>query len=64
MPRGRGLGGSTIVNGMLYVRANKYDFDSWANNGCEGWSYDEVFPYILKSEGTRIDRYKNSGNGV
>jgi choline dehydrogenase len=49
-PRGRVLGGSSSINGMLYVRGNPADFDGWAQLGCRGWSYDDVLPYFKKSE--------------
>ncbi len=53
MPRGRILGGTSSINGMLYVRGQKQDFDDWAQAGNDGWSYDEVLPYFLKSENAR-----------
>ena len=49
-PRGRTLGGSSSINGMLYVRGAPADFDGWAQMGCRGWSYDDVLPYFRKSE--------------
>ncbi|MCC6718456.1 MAG: GMC family oxidoreductase N-terminal domain-containing protein [Acetobacteraceae bacterium] len=49
-PRGRVLGGSSSINGMLYVRGHAADFDGWAQMGCRGWSYEEVLPYFRKSE--------------
>ena len=49
-PRGRTLGGSSSINGMLYVRGAPADFDGWAQMGCRGWSYDDVLPYFKKSE--------------
>jgi choline dehydrogenase len=49
-PRGRTLGGSSSINGMLYVRGAPADFDGWAQMGCRGWSYDDVLPYFMKSE--------------
>jgi choline dehydrogenase len=49
-PRGRTLGGSSSINGMLYVRGNPADFDGWAQMGCRGWSFDDVLPYFRKSE--------------
>ena len=49
-PRGRVLGGSSSINGMLYVRGNAADYDGWAQLGCRGWSYDDVLPFFRKSE--------------
>jgi len=48
--QGKTLGGSSSVNGMLYVRGQKEDYDHWSNMGCTGWSWDEVLPYFKKSE--------------
>jgi choline dehydrogenase len=49
-PRGRVLGGSSSINGMLYVRGNPADYDGWAQTGCRGWAYDDVLPLFKKSE--------------
>ena len=49
-PRGRVLGGTSSINGMLYVRGNPADYDGWAQMGCRGWSYEDVLPYFKKSE--------------
>ena len=49
-PRGKTLGGSSSINGMLYIRGDGSDYDAWAQAGCRGWSYDEVLPYFRKSE--------------
>jgi choline dehydrogenase len=49
-PRGKVLGGSSSINGMLYVRGNPADYDGWAQMGCRGWSFDDVLPYFRKSE--------------
>lgn len=49
-PRGKVLGGSSSVNGMVYVRGDRSDFDHWAQLGCRGWSYDDCLPYFMKSE--------------
>ena len=49
-PRGRVLGGSSSINGMLYVRGHAADFDGWAQMGCRGWSFDDVLPLFRKSE--------------
>jgi choline dehydrogenase len=50
LPMGRVLGGSSSLNGMLYVRGAKWDYDHWAELGCPGWSYDDVLPFFRKSE--------------
>jgi choline dehydrogenase len=47
---GRMLGGSSAINGMVYVRGLRGDFDHWAEAGCAGWGFSEVFPYFLRSE--------------
>jgi choline dehydrogenase len=49
-PRGKTLGGSSSINGMLYVRGHPADFDGWAQMGCRGWSFDDVLPFFRKSE--------------
>lgn len=49
-PRGRGLGGSSSINGLLYVRPFKEDIDAWAEQGAEGWSFDACLPYFSRSE--------------
>lgn len=48
--RGKVLGGSSAINGMVYVRGNRANYDDWAAEGNEGWSYDEVLPYFKKLE--------------
>jgi len=50
LPRGKTLGGSSSTNAMAYVRGNKEDFNDWAAEGNDGWSYDEILPYFKKSE--------------
>ena len=49
-PRGRVLGGSSSINGLLYVRGQPQDFDTWAQLGCTGWSWDGVLPYFKRAE--------------
>jgi len=65
VPRGRGLGGSSSINGMVYIRGQKADYDHWADLGCEGWSYDELLPYFKHSEAfepnTGCDYHGRSG---
>jgi choline dehydrogenase len=50
LPRGRGLGGSALINGMVYFRGNPRDYDAWAAAGASGWSYREILPYFRRSE--------------
>lgn len=50
VPRGKGLGGSSLINGMIYVRGQPQDFDGWAQQGAAGWSFDAVLPYFKKLE--------------
>ena len=50
VPRGKGLGGSALINGMVYFRGHPRDYDDWSRSGATGWSYREVLPYFCKSE--------------
>jgi choline dehydrogenase len=58
IPRGRTLGGSSSINGMLYVRGNPLDYNTWAQYGNRGWGYDDVLPYFKKSE-----NFEGAGDG-
>jgi choline dehydrogenase len=49
-PRGRGIGGSALINGMVYFRGHPSDYDAWAQAGAHGWSFREVLPYFCRSE--------------
>jgi choline dehydrogenase len=50
LPRGKTLGGSSSINGMLYIRGHPLDYDLWRQAGCDGWSYTDVLPYFRKAE--------------
>jgi choline dehydrogenase len=50
LPRGKTLGGSSSINGMLYVRGHHADYDEWRQRGCVGWDWDSVLPYFKKAE--------------
>lgn len=50
-PRGRGLGGSSAINAMVYTRGHPLDYDEWAQLGCHGWSWTDVLQYFRRSEG-------------
>jgi choline dehydrogenase len=50
-PRGKGLGGSSSINGLVYVRGNALDFEGWQDGGARGWGYANVLPYFKRAEG-------------
>jgi len=56
-PRGKVLGGSSSINAMVYIRGQAADYDDWRDLGNDGWGWDEVLPYFIKSE-----TYSNGGN--
>ncbi len=49
-PRGQCLGGSSAINAMVYTRGSAKDYNRWADNGCEGWGYDQMLPFFKKAE--------------
>ncbi|MDE0801339.1 MAG: GMC family oxidoreductase N-terminal domain-containing protein [Rhodospirillaceae bacterium] len=53
-PAGKVLGGSSSINGMLYVRGQAHDYNRWAENGCAGWAYDDLLPVFKRLEQTLI----------
>ena len=55
VPRGRMLGGSSSINGLAFVRGQAQDFDTWAQMGNQGWSYDEVLPFFKRMESYEAD---------
>jgi choline dehydrogenase len=54
VPRGKMLGGTSAINGTIYNRGQPLDYDTWAQMGCRGWSFDDVLPYLKKLENTDI----------
>jgi len=62
-PRGRVLGGSSSINGMIYVRGQPEDFDHWAQLGNRGWSWDDVLPFFKKAEDWEGGADKFHGEG-
>jgi choline dehydrogenase len=62
-PRGKVLGGTSSINGMIYMRGNAADYDQWRQLGNEGWDYESVLPYFRKAEDNErgADRYHGTG---
>jgi len=58
VPRGKVIGGSSSINGMVYVRGHAKDFDHWAESGAEGWAYADVLPYYK-----RMEHWHDGGHG-
>ena len=61
--RGRVIGGCGSINAMIYLRGHRADFDGWAEQGCTGWSYDEVLPYFKRSEDNERGADSSTGSG-
>ena len=65
-PAGKVLGGSSSINGMLYVRGSKSDYDQWSKNGCTGWDYNSLLPVFKRIEKTDIgdDNYRGRHGSI
>ena len=64
LPAGKVVGGTSIINALLYVRGSPADYDGWAAAGAKGWKYDDVLPYFLKSENSMLgedSQYHSTG---
>src|ERR1700722_19109959 len=61
-PRGKVLGGSSSINGLVYIRGNAQDFEGWSAQGAKGWAYRDVLPYFRRAETRQEggDRYRGS----
>ena len=62
-PRGRGLGGSSSINGLIYVRGQPEDYDHWAQLGNRGWSWDDILPYFKQTENWEGEANEWRGKG-
>ena len=57
-PRGKTLGGSSSINGLLWIRGQSNDYDNWRQQGNKGWGWDDVLPYFIKSENNELGKGK------
>jgi len=57
-PRGKVLGGSSSINGLLWIRGQSNDYDNWRQQGNKGWGWDDVLPYFIKSENNELGKGK------
>jgi choline dehydrogenase len=62
-PRGKVLGGTSSINGMIYMRGNHADYDEWRQRGCEGWDWESVLPYFRKAEDNERGESEFHGSG-
>ncbi|CAN7344617.1 GMC family oxidoreductase [Variovorax sp. LjRoot178] len=66
VPGGKIVGGTSTINGLIFSRGQRKDYDGWARMGCPGWSYEEVLPYFKKLESTDIgsDKYRGRNGPI
>src|SRR5450755_1683059 len=62
-PRGKVLGGSSSINGLVYIRGNAQDFERWAAEGAAGWAYRDVLPYFRRAESRQEGGNEYRGDG-
>jgi choline dehydrogenase len=62
-PRGKGLGGTSLINGMLYLRGHRRDYDEWRSMGNQGWGWDEVLPYFQRAMHAEHPKGEADGQG-
>jgi choline dehydrogenase len=63
LPRGKTLGGTSSINGMVYIRGNHADYDEWRQRGCTGWDWDSVLPFFRKAENQARGESEYHGTG-
>ena len=63
LPRGKVLGGSSSINGLLYVRCHELDYQDWVDAGCPGWGWDEMLPHFTQTEDQKVLKNKFHGTG-
>ena len=63
LPRGKTLGGTSSINGMVYIRGNHADYDEWRQRGCVGWDWDSVLPYFRKAQNQARGESEYHGTG-
>lgn len=63
LPRGKTLGGTSSINGMVYIRGNHADYDEWRQRGCSGWDWDSVLPFFRKAENQARGASEYHGTG-
>ena len=61
-PRGKTLGGSSSINGLLWIRGQSNDYDNWRQQGNKGWGWDDVLPYFIRSENNELGKGKFHSN--
>jgi choline dehydrogenase len=62
IPQGKAIGGTSSINGMIYIRGSRQDYDNWALQGCTSWGYDDVLPIFKRLEANTRIRNRFHGN--